>query len=372
MAFPLAKKDFYEGNGTVDFILSFEGRKIVPGSVVFAFEAARYSTKSTKTVINSAQEILSDTDAGAHVYFRDITTNLKNVGLVENLSYYPRFVKQKTQATKLRRSLGVETFNSIEGKTWNETVQRGYVGGPETTQPFVSYVIHPDICINKSNVPIPGNQVGTIRLRIRLSPDSEVLYGQNCTSSSGYELRNLEVRYETIPDDNTRPPLQMEFYNVDRQVIETNNANLATFVAQPTDAVHISFNSVVNEGSLTENYIRCLPLPGKPLDSDETVLTYGAERVYYAVNDTQTALVGFTMESREEITWNYLRSFNNEPMEYSNLMQKLQSHRPDGYGLGINFGTLIDFTNQKFEAEIQSQVSTPFSVYLYFRGLLEL
>lgn len=372
IAFPLAKKDTYGANENVDFILSFENKDMVPGSLVISGECAVYINKATTTAPAVNQNVMIDPDAGYHAVFRDFNTNLKNTGIVENFSYYPRYVKMKTQCNKLRESLGVETSNAVEGKCWNEIVRRGYNLGLEAAEPFVPFVIKPDICVNKSNVPIPGNQVGTVRIRVRLAPDDEVLYGTDVTSASGYVLRNLECRYEVMPDDGSRPPLQMEFFNVDRQVIESNNANLATFVAKPCDSVSVSFNRVADEADVTKNYLRCQPLPGKPLGSDTTIPNYGAERVYYSINDTQTALVGFTMESREEIIWNYLRSFNNEPAAYSNIMQRLQAPIPDGYGLGINYGTLLDFTQQKFEMEVNSQCSEPYSAYLYFRSLLEL
>lgn len=381
IVFPQNKKDLYEANNTVDFILSFEGKMIVPGSIVICFEEAKYRNKSLNDRILSTEEIISDPDAGAHCFFRDITTNLSNVGITENFTYYPRFVAEKTRATKMRRSLGVETTNCIEGKVWNESVARGYSLGTETgvtDGEWISRVIHPDIGVNKSSAPIPGTQVGGVRLRIRMAPDIEVLYGEDCTANAGYYLRNLEIRYETMPDDGTRPPLQMEFYQVEKQIIETNNANLATFVSNPTDSVHASMNRVTNEGSLTENYLRAVPVPGKAPLSNVILPNYGFERIYFAINDTQTALTGFTLEDRAEITWNYLRSYVNEPSSYSNLMQVLQSPRPNGYGFGITFGQPIDFSNQKFEVELQSEISSlltadkSHSVYLYFRSLLSL
>jgi hypothetical protein len=98
----------------------------------------------------------------------------------------------------------------------------------------------------------------------------------------------------------------------------------------------------------------------------ETNPNQGASRLYYAVNDTDTALVGFTMQSRSEMLWNYLRSWKNEPNYYAVALRRLIQGK--GYGLGINFGAPLDFSNQKFAAEIDSAVANPTSVYMYFRG----
>ena len=375
VVFPLAKKSEYVANDTVDFLLSLENKKLVQGSIAITGDCQILSDVDNNTGVAFSQEILIDPDAGYHACFRDFTTEFRQIGLTESFSYYPRYVKMKTQATMLRDSLGTETFNCIEGKCMNEVVRFGYNRGCNPQQPNdngskVPFVVKPDIAPNKSNVPIPGNQVGVVRIRCRLAPNEEVVYGAD-SASAGYKLTNLQIRYETIADDGSREPLTMEVYNVARQVIETNNANLATFVPGLADAVHISFCETSHEAVPTNNYLECQPIAGVPLSFDgsdnlEANPHQGAERLYYAVNDTDTALVGFTMESRSEMLWNYLRSFNNEPSNYAVMLNRLQAG--DAYGLGINFGAPLDFSNQKFAAQIDSRVSDPTSVYMYFRG----
>ena len=98
--------------------------------------------------------------------------------------------------------------------------------------------------------------------------------------------------------------------------------------------------------------------------------TNGPERLYYAINDTDTALVGFTMESRNEVLWNYLRSFDNEPKKYANYLQRVDSKK--AFGIGIPFGAPLDFSQQKFAVDIDSEVNEAHSVYMYFRGVLNL
>ena len=65
--------------------------------------------------------------------------------------------------------------------------------------------------------------------------------------------------------------------------------------------------------------------------------------------------------------WNYLRSWSNEPKNYAIALRRLIEGK--GYGLGINFGAPLDFSNQKFSAEIDSEVASATSVYMYFRGM---
>jgi hypothetical protein len=64
--------------------------------------------------------------------------------------------------------------------------------------------------------------------------------------------------------------------------------------------------------------------------------------------------------------WNYLRSWSNEPKNYAAILARIEDE--DAYGLGINFGSPLDFSSQQFAVEIDSNVSTAHSAYLYFRG----
>lgn len=381
VVFPLAKKDEYLANDTVDFILSLENKKLVPGSLAICGECAIFSDVASETAVTQTQDINMDPDAGYHSLFREMVSEFRDVGITESFSYYPRLVKMKTQATFLRDSLGTQTFNSIEGKTLSKTVRQGYNLGVSTTDPKIPFVLKPDIAPNKSDQPIPGNQVGVIRLRTRLAPDDEVLFGDGVTASAGYKITNLQIRYETIDDDGSRPDLNMEVYNVIRQVIETNNANLSSFVPGLNNAVHMSFLPVADEtaNQPTANYLRCATVPGTPLlpnTSDTTgnnglgMPNNGFQRLYFAVNDTDTALVGFTMEDRNEILHNYLRSFNNTPNQYSTILQRI--NEGDAYGIGINFGSPLDFTKAKFAAEVDSDINEPYSCYMYFRGAVTL
>ena len=394
VVFPLAKRSNYESNETIDFVISLENRKLVPNSLTLCGDAAVYTTKvsgspETSTAPTPAEELLIDPDTGYHSLFRDIVSEFRQVGVAESFSYYPRYVKMKHQAMVDRDSLGTETNNAIEGCCPNQVVRRGYNYGINSDTvttgsfpqgAFVPFALKPQIAPNKCDQGIPGNQLGVLRLRIRLSPDEEVLFGQDAGSASGYFIKNLQIRFETEPDDGTRPPLNMEVYNINRQVIETNQANLSTFVPGKCSAVHMSFNSTVNESTLGENFLKCTTIPGTPLTTDGGEATTvdganGADRLYYAINDSQTALVGFTMQTREEMVYNYLRSWNLEPKNYGIVQRRLNNK--EGYGLGIPFGTLLDFSQQQFSVDIDSDIggavdAGPFAVYLYFKGLVTL
>ena len=374
VVFPLAKRDQYLANETVDFVISLAGKKLVPNSLSIVGKCAAYSDAAGVTPITLSDEIVMDPDCGYHACFRDFTTEFRDVGLTEAFSYYPRYVKMQTQANNYQDSLGTETANCAEGMCFSETVKRGYLLGGAVDE-NMSFAIKPRIAPNKSDQPIAGDQFGALRIRCTLAPNDEVLYGADAATAT-YSLSDLQIRFETIDDDNTRPPVNMEVYHVARQVIETNNANLSSFVPGLASAVHISFNKASDERSPTKNFLACQPIEGTPLGSageaaDANGLGQnGADRLYYAVNDNDTALVGFTMESRSEIVHNYLRSWNLEPKAYSNVIRRM--NRGEAYGIGIPFGSPLDFSQQKFAVEIDSGITDPTSCYLYFRGNMQM
>ena len=376
VVYPLAKRDEYLANETVDLVVSLAGRKLVPGSLSICGEVSILSNVQASTAVTIDQEVLIDPDVGYHAMFRDFTTEFRDVGLTESFSYYPRYVKMHTQAMEYQDSLGTETMNCAEGKCLSETVRRGYnLGGANPDQaPRVPFSLKPLIAPNKSDQPLAGDQFGAIRIRCRLAPNDEVVYGADADADSGYKIHNLQLRFESIDDDQSRPPVNMEVYHVARQVIETNNANLSSFVPGLASAVHMSFIPSADETNVNANFLRCAPLVGQglpPAGADNQSLPInGADRLFYAVNDNDSALVGFTMESREEMVYNYLRSWNLEPKAYANVLRRL--NQGDAYGLGIPFGTALDFSQQKFAAEIDSLTQAATSVYMYFKGNMQL
>ena len=76
------------------------------------------------------------------------------------------------------------------------------------------------------------------------------------------------------------------------------------------------------------------------------------------------------MESRDEVLYNYLRSWNMEPKAYVQTQRSLNSNKT--FGIGIPFGGLIDFSSKKFAVDIDSEVSNPTATYLYFKGMVSL
>lgn len=381
--FPLSQRATYEQDSNIDFVLSLDNEKLLPGSVVLEGEVAVYSNLASGTQY-AGEDIRFDPRAGWHSLCRDWTTEFQNVGVIESFVNYPRWVKMNTVATQFDDSLASESALACEGRAPTEGIARGHLWGRSLSDPFVPFSIVPQIVVNKASAPLSSQATGQIRLRVRLAPNVEALFGEDMSYDAGYSIKNLKLRFQTIPDDGKLAPVQLEVHTVYRSNIDSNNQNVSTFVPTLCSAVQMSFINQSFEGQLKKNYLQLSPLPGiapigaigntTPVASD----SYGVERLYYAINDTEAgAVVDFTLESREEIVRNGLRAFDGKMSKYGALIRHWNTPGAnDCYIAGIPFGNLINFQTNKFAVEIQSQCSNTaaaaFVGYFYFTGLVSM
>ena len=359
---------------------------MVPGSL--AFEGLWESFITTVSAGSRPQPTTRqqfDPLTGAHCLCRDITTEFELLGIVENFQNYPRYVKMKNLATQYDESLGTETVNSVELVVATDRISKGLIEGQNALDYSLPFSIKLQNVLNKASGPLAAAATGQIRVRIRLAPNSEVYYGADAGTSE-YQLSQVRLRYQTIPDDGKRQNVQLQVNHSYRTILDSNNVNVATFVPGLCDSVAISFIQQTVENTATENYLACHAPPALPplgyRAADGTIQTgvvqdYGIERLYYAINDTDTALVGFTLESREEILHNALRAFKAPPGKFESILRKLRDpavNRRDGYLAGIPFGGLLDFSKNKFACQIETQCDNGtnlYAAYLFFRMLNE-
>lgn len=363
---PLDGKILHSNNEPLQFVISCEGQSILPGSVAINGIAAIMDAANSQPA--TTDELIIDPSTGPHSFFRDITCSTIGTGVLETFTDYPRFVGAKTDATMLNDSLGTETHNAVEGKNGGKRIQQGWCkGSADYTNGGMPFNIKPDICINKTDNPLRGNQVGMITVGINLAPSDEGLFGQQNVAASNFTLSNLQLTYDWVPDDGERPPVSMEVYEVQRSVISSNIANISVMVSKPTDAVHMSFLPSADLLDIKNNFNRRAAFPGVPPNSGSTDPNYGAEQLLYAINDVDNAINEFTLDTRESILWNYLRSFNLDASRWGVVASRYMSGVSESYGIGIAFGGFVDFSRQNFAADIRSQIDSPHQVWLYFR-----
>lgn len=363
---PLDGKTLHANSESLQFVISSQGQSILPGS--FAVNAIGAVMSDTNTQPATTAELIIDPSIGAHAFFQDITVIAGNGGVIESFLDYPRFIGMRTDNTMLNDSLGVETHNAVEWKNGGKRIQQGLCkGSAEFTNGGLPFTIKPDNCINNSNNPLRGNQMGMITVNVKLADSAQALFGKQNVDTANFTLANLNLTYDWIPDDGKRPPLTMRVYEVQQPTIASPIGNISTMVSKPCDSVHMSFLPAADLLDVTKNSNRRAAFPGVPPGGGTTDPNYGAEQILYAINDVDNAIVNFELDTRESIEINNLRSYNLDASRWGSVISRYSSGVSESYGIGIAFGGYLDFSNQSFAMEIRSQISSPHNVYCYYR-----
>jgi len=389
--FPLSQQPEYLPNSNVDMLINLQGKKLVPGTVVVegTLEVYKISDNSHVTALD---RVYYDPLVGAHALIRDITTEFRMLGTTETFQNYPRLVKMKQLALTHDESLGTETSNCLALTVHNELQAKGMLEGQNNVDgggagsdgggyslPFSLKLLN---CLNSASGPMSSSATGDILVRIRLAPANEFLYGEDFQNLWTYTVRDLRLRLLPIPDDGKKQAIQMEVYHSYRTLLDSNNTNVSTFVPGLAMAVQASFIAQAYENDPNQNFLTCQPPPGQPpigaSDLGDTHSDYGIERLYYAINDTDTALAGFTFESREVILLNALRAFGGNVQKFGALLRRMRNpdiKRSDGYLAGMPFGSLLDFSRNKFACQIETQCDSQdnlFGAYFFFPMVYQL
>lgn len=395
--YPLAQREVYGPNQLVDFTIAFDGEQIVMNSIALVGKVKIVDGQGD--VPNPDQGVGRDAEVGHHAYFSTITTSSTSKGLIESFTNYPRYIKAHALATMDSVGIACETRTACEGRTANVQQAMAYIyaGGQEQGHPaealYESFCIKPRICVNLTGGDLRSDVFGQLMLKFQTAPVRQVLYGDGMSDPQGnytYQLTELQLIYQTVPLAQGEPqPITMQTYTCVPMQIASNDTNLSCYVPSGiTDAVHIACISEADEADATANFLRCAAPPALPVlqeDGTAVVNGFGFSRVRWGINDTTSAIVGFTMESTEEVLWNALRSFVAEPDRFGITMAKLRNYgdirektqsegNGEGYLVGLAFGGLINLGSNKFSVTLESRVTAdaPYKAYLYFRSVMQM
>ena len=358
--FPQSFKDAYVQNDVVDFMMTFENQSMLANSIRISGDLVINSTGTTPITSNSADNaanVVFDSIAGIHSAFQAITCSASAV--IENNNDYPRYVKAKAMSSLANTQFGTESSRVCElrsGDTSSNISRAVATGNPNSRG--ISFNFVPDIALNKSSDHIPFNKTGPCKVTLRLATNNQFLYGSGNNSNYNYQIKNLQLHYRTIPQTSSKA-LQFETVMAISNTIESNNANLATRVPAVVQSVSCVF---IREKNLNQPIPNHLALEVPPQ----------VERVEFAFNDSTTQYITYELTDREEILYNYQRSWGQS--QKHNLTLELLDHEGRAYGIGMPFGTMIDMSNQKFGLNLKSNISNQdkYAIIMFFRGVVPL
>lgn len=353
---PEAIKDSYSEYDNIDFVLNFENQMLVADSLVihgeFQCEKANDAT---------IQNVFLDPSVGIHSVVQQITVDTQNSGTIENLTNYPRFVRQYADVNYVRD----DYFNGsllAEYRVGSETFAKNMINsenypGAAAGDKYKSFAFKPMCCLNRSvgvNKFISYDKTGSVIIRLRLAQNSAALTDfLGAANTPDYKLRNIKITYNTVPMMDIKAPVVMKSFVQLKQVVSSGQANINTRVPAVANGVSCSFVRADKENNREYNHLATERLPN-------------VEEVIFMFNDSTNTYMTYPLRNQIEIQENYVKSLNETG--HSELTRFENSK----YGVGLKFDGPVDLRNQKFNIQIKSGVNSEFNMYMYFHSMIEI
>ena len=357
---PEAHKTSYTEYDVIDFMLSFQNKKLIGNSIRLEGDLQVLIGNS----LPNTSPIYHEPLIGAHNYINSITTDFQNVGSMENFREYPRFVKMKADCTMINDDM-LNSNQSCElrasTKFLTNNLMTPYsargIGG---TNRLPDFSIKPDFLLNNVSSPsgdvgISYTKTGTVKVSIRLERIYGSLYGIGMDNTVSYNIQNLRMSYFTKPDDGVKNQLIFNTKLNLKQSLQSGLANVSTKVPAIANSVSCSFIQQSHE--YTPTYSNC-----------ETETVPLLDQVVFSFNDSTNQYITFPIEDRMEVLERYLDSMSNIGVNNVSL-EKVEANQ--GFGVGLSFGENINLANQKFNIQLTSGITntSPYVIYMYFHSL---
>jgi hypothetical protein len=349
---------------TVDFELSFEQRSLVNNTVRLLFDI------NWENQPNLTQTVMYDPFVGAHAFIDRIDISCANMGVIESISDYPRFVSAKAKASLTVEDVAFNSMYVCEGRTASTDLANKMLKGscdigaaagafnPVLTKPLDASVKLDCALNNMVGVQsLPYVKSGLVRLSVQLSKTTEALFGNG---DLNYKLQNMRVMYMSVPDDGKyAPSYQMRVKTCLPQSILSSYTNISTKAPIVADAMFATFIQQSHLDTATNNSLQneLLPL---------------VEEIEFIWADSMSAEFTYKLDNQTDILENYIKAVNKVVSSNSCSLNRLASN--DSYGIGLSFNQFIDLSKTKLGVNIKSGVSSgaPFTAYLFFTGLVSL
>lgn len=359
-------KPSYGEFDTVDFKISYVGRKLVGGSIRLLADVS----VSGNTDLDEL--IAYDGYVGAHSFIDTATVSFQNVGQVENIRFYSRYVSAKAKASLAKDDL----FNSAyvcEARCPSDIMAsamlKGVVpygeDGAYTADFSKALDIAPklDLCLNNmlgDNL-LPYAKTGDVFISLTLPRNVSILYGSDAIGGARtYSLSNMRLSYTTVVDDGKYAQKYSMRIRTDlKQSIQSSYANISTKVPIVADAFFATFIETAKENNVAYNSLQNQRLP---------LLS----RLEFLWNDSLSQQYTYELDNEQQILENYIKAVSKVIGNNNANTNVVASN--DAYGVGLSFGQFIDLSKSKIGINISSAVSniTPYTCYLFFSGVTQI
>lgn len=354
---------------TIDFVINAEGRKLLKNSVRIEGEVLVETSAGANPpiAVDGSVNMRIEPKIGSHTFFESWQVSLpQSKGVIQNAQEYPRYVNTIATASLSKNDYFCSDLiaelrgaNEENGKINIQQISSPNANG--TNDPVnPSFCIKPLICLNQMQ-PAGGDysfaQNGLIKLSCNLARNGSALYGESVTGTCKYTLKNVVVRYITIPDDGSKQqPIMMNSYVSIKNSINSTFANISSRV--PSNAVNgvtINFLKQENESTITSNSNALETLPQ-------------INEINYMFSDSTSNVISYPISDRGDMIQKGLESLRSAGYNGCSA-QSLKGNR--GFLVGLPFSEYTDLSKNKFSFQVKTDVAVgTYLCYLYFHSLV--
>lgn len=362
---PKNEKEYYS-NESVDFQINEPNRKIVLNSIRFAgeLEVFKDSSNVASHVEPFVDDIFMNNNLGAHSLINSIKTTFSTRGDIEDLQDYARFHNMVNVCTENNDDL-FNLSKQIELKTpLIQTTQSLMVGEDGVNKTHFSF--KPSFCLNQVMVKggkqapyLRYTQAGTISVRVNLAKPVNVFYGSDMETNTNltYQVKKLRIMYKTVEDDGQNQNLEMITRYGVKPTLNSNNLNYSIKVPAVCSGVSISAIPMDLLFDRTSDTNRLYQIPN-------------VKELEFLFNDSNFNNITYAMTDLYEMIQRGLESMNS--VDTNSDLNNVEGNQ--GFIIGLNFNEYVDLSNQKFNINLESDLSNnnPYQLFIYFHSVINM
>lgn len=357
--------DGYVPQTVVDFVINAQGRSLVPNSIKLIGEFRVNSTGDTQVASGVLSTHKINRKAGIHSVVESVSCGSVNLGNLESLNNYSRFVAMEETGTAYRddylnasKMVELKCATDIEaGLNCNQDPQTYFTDDATSATAEarnISFAMKPRICLNRfAGGNLAFGKTGAMTISFTLARNFAVLYGINLNANANYKLINLRLCYSTVPSEASPPKVLLQKTNNIKTSISSASANISANVpSSSVKGVSISFQEQDRENV-------------SGFDNLALTRLSGLNQLQFIFNDSLNKYINYTLETDSEILDHAVRSFGSMGHNNVNVSQLTQGNNMI---VGTSFENFVDFTRSSFDVQLSSSITKAHNVYLYFHS----
>ena len=364
---PNNSKDVYGEFDNVSWDLVADGRKLLKNSIRVEADVQIFQTGTTRKA--AANDMRVSHLIGAHAFWESWSCENAS-GQLEVLQSYPRYVNHVASGSldsedlcnahfiaELRNPAPAGASAAIEEQvTYNDNATNTVINSD------ASFSISPMLCFNRMTGDYSFSKKGGIRISANLARAVHALYGRDVAADSSYGLKNLVLKFTTVPDDGSDEKLMMESYVHIKTSVNSTDFNVSSRVpSKAVNGVSISFLDQSHESDNRQiNTYR--------LETFEQI-----DEISYLFNNSLGKFITYKLDDRSDMIKKGLEAMYDAGHHQVNG-NKLKGNQ--AFMVGTNFSEYLDLSSNKFTFNIKTSnaniSNNPKICFLYFHQLLSL